>query len=142
MFSPLFSTLLCSLSFLYCAFVFSLSIQTQIHTHTHSLLSLTFSFRFLFLFLLGMIAVCLSLLRFLNNPDSVTGFAGYYGLALMCPSWVVFWLAVFSQVSNFIFVKTVEAYVFPLSLSLSLSFKFNLWICLIVVLVEFVCLFV
>jgi phosphatidylethanolamine N-methyltransferase len=28
--------------------------------------------------------------RFLNNPDCVTGYAGYYGLALMARSWTLF----------------------------------------------------
>eukprot|EP01120_Amphizonella_sp_Union-15-10_P014790 TRINITY_DN7316_c0_g1_i1.p1 TRINITY_DN7316_c0_g1~~TRINITY_DN7316_c0_g1_i1.p1 ORF type:complete len:731 (-),score=105.58 TRINITY_DN7316_c0_g1_i1:1-2193(-) len=47
--------------------------------------------------------------RFLNNPDSVTGFAGYYGLALFSDSWIIFGLALFSQVCNFVFLKYVES---------------------------------
>ena len=46
--------------------------------------------------------------RFLNNPDSVTGFAGYYGMALVSSSWFVFALAVFSHACNFLFVELVE----------------------------------
>jgi len=46
--------------------------------------------------------------RFLNNPDSVTGFAGYYGLALFSDSWTIFGLALFSQTCHYIFVKYVE----------------------------------
>eukprot|EP01132_Coremiostelium_polycephalum_P009119 gene9119-11175_t len=46
--------------------------------------------------------------RFLNNPDSVTGFAGYYGLSLISGSIPLFALSIFSQVANFLFVKYVE----------------------------------
>jgi len=46
--------------------------------------------------------------RFINNPDSVTGFAGYYGLALLSDSWTIFALALFSQAANFLFVRFVE----------------------------------
>eukprot|EP01133_Synstelium_polycarpum_P007287 gene7287-8469_t len=46
--------------------------------------------------------------RFLNNPDSVTGFAGYYGLSLMSGSFTLFSLALSSQVANFLFIKYVE----------------------------------
>jgi len=46
--------------------------------------------------------------RFINNPDSVTGFAGYYGLALFSDSWTIFALALFSQAANFLFVRYVE----------------------------------
>jgi len=46
--------------------------------------------------------------RFINNPDSVTGFAGYYGLALLSDSWTIFALALFSQAANFLFVRYVE----------------------------------
>jgi len=46
--------------------------------------------------------------RFINNPDSTTGFAGYYGLALLSDSWTIFALALFSQVANFLFVRYVE----------------------------------
>jgi len=46
--------------------------------------------------------------RFTNNPDSTTGFAGYYGLALLSDSWTIFALALFSQIANFMFVRFVE----------------------------------
>jgi len=46
--------------------------------------------------------------RFLNNPDSVTGFAGYYGLSLIAGSFPLFALSIFSQVANFLFIKFVE----------------------------------
>ena len=46
--------------------------------------------------------------RFLNNPDCVTGYAGQYGLALICQSWVVFTLAAFSHICHIIFLNLVE----------------------------------
>ncbi|KAM9971683.1 hypothetical protein ACTFIW_011666 [Dictyostelium discoideum] len=46
--------------------------------------------------------------RFLNNPDSVTGFAGFYGLSLIAGSFPLFALSIFSQVANFLFIKFVE----------------------------------
>ncbi|KYR02205.1 Phosphatidylethanolamine N-methyltransferase [Tieghemostelium lacteum] len=46
--------------------------------------------------------------RFLNNPDSVTGFAAYYGLSLIAGSFPLFALSIFSQVANFLFLKFVE----------------------------------
>jgi phosphatidylethanolamine N-methyltransferase len=46
--------------------------------------------------------------RFLNNPDSVTGCAGLYGLALMSGSSTVFGLALASQVCNWLFTYYVE----------------------------------
>ena len=46
--------------------------------------------------------------RYFNNPDCVTGFAGYYGLALISGSWFVFALALFSQACNYLFVLWVE----------------------------------
>lgn len=49
--------------------------------------------------------------RYFNNPDCVTGFAGYYGLALISGSWLVFALALFSQTCNYLFVLWVETYV-------------------------------
>ncbi len=44
----------------------------------------------------------------MNNPESVIGFAGYYGLALFAESWDIFLLALFCQVSNYLFVVLVE----------------------------------
>jgi phosphatidylethanolamine N-methyltransferase len=49
--------------------------------------------------------------RYLNNPETVTGYAGYYGLALISASFPVFALALFGQACNLIFVRYVEAYV-------------------------------
>eukprot|EP01114_Cavostelium_apophysatum_P019463 TRINITY_DN6285_c0_g1_i1.p1 TRINITY_DN6285_c0_g1~~TRINITY_DN6285_c0_g1_i1.p1 ORF type:complete len:726 (+),score=212.23 TRINITY_DN6285_c0_g1_i1:218-2395(+) len=46
--------------------------------------------------------------RFINNPDNVTGFAAYYGAALLSDSWVIFFLAVFSQAASIIFSNEVE----------------------------------
>eukprot|EP01113_Clastostelium_recurvatum_P001576 TRINITY_DN10642_c0_g1_i5.p1 TRINITY_DN10642_c0_g1~~TRINITY_DN10642_c0_g1_i5.p1 ORF type:complete len:772 (-),score=167.47 TRINITY_DN10642_c0_g1_i5:94-2361(-) len=46
--------------------------------------------------------------RFLNNPESVTGFAAYYGLALLSNSWVLFALSLISQFSQYIFIRYVE----------------------------------
>lgn len=50
--------------------------------------------------------------RFVNNPDQVTGFAGYYGLAIMSDSWTIFALALFSQAAGFWFIHAVEEYDF------------------------------
>ena len=49
--------------------------------------------------------------RFLNNPESVTGFAGFYGLALITGSWVVLGIAFFGQVCHALLVEYVERYV-------------------------------
>ena len=46
--------------------------------------------------------------RFLNNPESVTGCAGFYGFSLMSGSWTMFALALFSQVCNLAFEHFVE----------------------------------
>ncbi len=46
--------------------------------------------------------------RYFNNPDCVTGFAGYYGLALVSGSWLIFAMALFSQFCNFLLVLWVE----------------------------------
>ena len=46
--------------------------------------------------------------RFLNNPDAITGFAGFYGLALLAESATLFALAAFGQVSAYIFVQLIE----------------------------------
>eukprot|EP00761_Pharyngomonas_kirbyi_P000699 gb/GECH01000699.1/.p1 GENE.gb/GECH01000699.1/~~gb/GECH01000699.1/.p1 ORF type:complete len:624 (+),score=118.98 gb/GECH01000699.1/:1-1872(+) len=46
--------------------------------------------------------------RYLNNPDSVMGFAAYYGVAMLSGSWRVFVLAVCSQLTNYAFVRLVE----------------------------------
>lgn len=81
--------------------------------------------------------------RFLNNPDHVTGCAGYYGMAIMSGSWKVFALALFSQASIVLFHQLIELYVrrnrrfraqashvlasySPFSLCLSLSLSLSL----------------
>ena len=46
--------------------------------------------------------------RFLNNPDCVTGYAGQYGLALICQSWVLFALAAVSHIAHIAFLNLVE----------------------------------
>ena len=46
--------------------------------------------------------------RFLNNPDCVTGYAGQYGLALICRSWVLFALAAVSHIAHIAFLNLVE----------------------------------
>ena len=46
--------------------------------------------------------------RFLNNPDCVTGYAGQYGLALLCQSWLLFALAAFSHCCHVLFLNLVE----------------------------------
>ena len=56
--------------------------------------------------------------RYLNNPENVTGYAGFYGLALISASFPVFALALFGQICNQIFIRKVEACA---SLSLRIS---------------------
>jgi len=46
--------------------------------------------------------------RFINNPEFITGFAGYYGLALLSDSWTIYALALFCQIANYLFVQKVE----------------------------------
>lgn len=46
--------------------------------------------------------------RFVNNPEIVTGFAGYYGLALISNSWTIYALALLSQIANYLFLMYVE----------------------------------
>jgi phosphatidylethanolamine N-methyltransferase len=46
--------------------------------------------------------------RFMDNPDSIVGYAGFYGVALIVESKTVLLLAFFSQVANFLFVVLVE----------------------------------
>jgi hypothetical protein len=46
--------------------------------------------------------------RFINNPECVTGYAGYYGLALISNSWPLYALAIVSQIANFLFMMYVE----------------------------------
>ena len=46
--------------------------------------------------------------RFLNNPESVTGCAGFYGFSLMSGSWTMFALALLTQGCNLAFEHFVE----------------------------------
>jgi len=46
--------------------------------------------------------------RYLNNPEMVLGFAGYYGLAVMTRSYIMLCLAVFAHVSQMLFTHFVE----------------------------------
>ena len=46
--------------------------------------------------------------RFMDNPDSIVGYAGFYGAALFAESRHVLYLALFSQILNFCFVTLVE----------------------------------
>jgi len=46
--------------------------------------------------------------RFINNPECVTGYAGYYGLAMISNSWTIYALALISQIANFLFLMYVE----------------------------------
>jgi len=46
--------------------------------------------------------------RYMNNPDCVLGFLGHYGLALVLRSWRVFWVALLSNLANYLFVHFVE----------------------------------
>eukprot|EP00939_MAST-03C_sp_MAST-3C-sp1_P005034 g5034.t1 len=46
--------------------------------------------------------------RYLNNPDALFGFAGFYGIALICHSWTLAFLAAFAQILNLGFIYLVE----------------------------------
>mmetsp|Transcript_27502 Transcript_27502/g.38785 ORF Transcript_27502/g.38785 Transcript_27502/m.38785 type:complete len:650 (-) Transcript_27502:29-1978(-) len=46
--------------------------------------------------------------RFINNPEVVTGFAAYYGAALVSDSWSIFALCLCSQMLNQAFIHYVE----------------------------------
>ncbi|ORZ04453.1 phospholipid methyltransferase-domain-containing protein [Lobosporangium transversale] len=47
--------------------------------------------------------------RFVNNPEKVMGHAAFWGMTLICSSWPIFILAMFSQISNFLFLHFVES---------------------------------
>ncbi|CAO3574883.1 unnamed protein product [Mortierella alpina] len=47
--------------------------------------------------------------RFVNNPEKVMGHAAFWGMTLICNSWSIFVLALFSQISNFLFLHFVES---------------------------------
>ncbi|KAJ1498728.1 phosphatidylethanolamine N-methyltransferase [Coelomomyces lativittatus] len=46
--------------------------------------------------------------RFINNPEKIMGHAAFWGMTLMSGSWVLFGITLFSQVSNFLFIRFVE----------------------------------
>ncbi|KAG2173606.1 hypothetical protein INT43_005024 [Umbelopsis isabellina] len=47
--------------------------------------------------------------RYLNNPEKIMGHAAFWGMTLMANSWIIFILALFSQISNFLFLNYVES---------------------------------
>ncbi|KAF9932021.1 phosphatidylethanolamine N-methyltransferase [Linnemannia zychae] len=47
--------------------------------------------------------------RFVNNPEKVMGHAAFWGMALICNSWSIYILTMFSQISNFLFLHYVES---------------------------------
>jgi len=46
--------------------------------------------------------------RFMDNPDSIVGFAAFYGIAIFFESKAMFFVALFSQVCQLLFVVFVE----------------------------------
>ncbi|KAI9143275.1 phospholipid methyltransferase-domain-containing protein [Paraphysoderma sedebokerense] len=46
--------------------------------------------------------------RFLNNPEKIMGHAAFWGMTLMSSSPILFVVALFGQISNFLFLKFVE----------------------------------
>ncbi|KAG0177580.1 phosphatidylethanolamine N-methyltransferase [Apophysomyces sp. BC1021] len=47
--------------------------------------------------------------RFLNNPEKIMGHFAFWGMTLIANSWTMFGLALFSQISNVLFLHYVEA---------------------------------
>ncbi|KAI9019983.1 phospholipid methyltransferase-domain-containing protein [Phycomyces nitens] len=47
--------------------------------------------------------------RFLNNPEKIMGHAAFWGMTLMANSWTIYTLALFSHISNLLFLHYVEA---------------------------------
>ncbi|CAG8496684.1 15591_t:CDS:10 [Funneliformis mosseae] len=47
--------------------------------------------------------------RFLNNPEKLMGHAAFWGITLIANSWLIFSLALFAQISNFLFLRYVES---------------------------------
>ncbi|CAO3596175.1 unnamed protein product [Absidia cylindrospora] len=47
--------------------------------------------------------------RFLNNPEKIMGHAAFWGMTLIANHWVIYGLALFSQLSNVLFLHHVEA---------------------------------
>ena len=46
--------------------------------------------------------------RYMNHPNGVYGYAGFYGMALISHSWNIFFLAIFSHVCHLLFIYYVE----------------------------------
>ncbi len=46
--------------------------------------------------------------RYSNNPDTITGYAALYGLAILCRSKTLGSMALFSQLCHFLFLRFVE----------------------------------
>ncbi len=46
--------------------------------------------------------------RYSNNPDTITSYAGHYGLAILCRSRTLASIALFSQLCQFAFLRFVE----------------------------------
>lgn len=46
--------------------------------------------------------------RYLNNPENLTGYAAFYGLALFSASFPVFAIALFGQAMNWLIIRYVE----------------------------------
>ncbi|KAI8332212.1 phospholipid methyltransferase-domain-containing protein [Chlamydoabsidia padenii] len=46
--------------------------------------------------------------RFLNNPEKIMGHAAFWGMTLIANNWVIYGLALFSQLANVLFLHYVE----------------------------------
>jgi phosphatidylethanolamine N-methyltransferase len=46
--------------------------------------------------------------RYLNNPEKIMGHAAFWGLSLIANHPIIFGIALFSQVSNVLFLQFVE----------------------------------
>ncbi|KAI8097432.1 phospholipid methyltransferase-domain-containing protein [Halteromyces radiatus] len=46
--------------------------------------------------------------RFLNNPEKIMGHAAFWGMTLITNNWIIYGLALFSQLSNVLFLHYVE----------------------------------
>lgn len=46
--------------------------------------------------------------RYSNNPDTITSYAGLYGMAILCRSRTLGAIALFSQLCQFLFLRFVE----------------------------------
>ena len=68
----------------------------------------TFTFFLVFVSCVYYIKKKKGIYRYVNNPDCITGYFGYYGMALMCQNMTLFALAFSSHFLNIIFVYLVE----------------------------------